>query len=61
MKIIAHILMERDGLSWDEAVSEYLDVRSLILQAIQSGHFDDAENILQDELGLEPDYIWEFI
>lgn len=61
MKMIAQMIMERDGLNWNEAMDIVLDVQPMILQAVMAGDYDEAENILQDELGLEPDYIWEFI
>lgn len=61
MKKIALMLMERDGLSWEEAKRLVIETRLMIMRAVQSGDYDEAENILQDELGLEPDYIMEFI
>lgn len=61
MKMIAQMIMERDALNWDETMDIVLDVQPMILQAVMAGDYDEAENILHEELGLEPDYIWEFI
>lgn len=31
------------------------------MRAVQAGDYDEAENILLDELGLEPDYMMGFM
>ena len=31
------------------------------MRAVQAGDYDEAENILLDELGLEPDYMMDFM
>lgn len=59
MKEIINILMERDGLSLKEAKLLILETRNMILSALENG--DDPEEVLADMLGLEPDYILEFI
>ncbi len=61
MKKISLMLMKRDGLSWEEAKSLVIETRLMIMRAVQAGDYDEAENILLDELGLEPDYILDFI
>lgn len=61
MKEIIRILMERDGVTYEEAKEMYLDCRSEILDAISGTSYIDPEEILASELGLEPDYLFNFI
>lgn len=53
---IIPILMRRDGMSLDEA-------RELLEECKQMVREDglDPEQVLYDELGLEPDFIWELL
>ena len=57
-KVVA-ILMKRDGLSRTEAQEQFNEVREMI----QECNFDpfETEDILIEELGLEMDYIFEFL
>ena len=56
---IVEILMKRDGLSHREAQKQFNEVREMI----QGCNFDpvETEDILIEELGLEMDYIFEFL
>ena len=54
------ILMERDGMTYEEAKEAYEDTREEMLQSIEDGYLD-ADEILADNLGLELDYIFDFI
>jgi hypothetical protein len=60
MNNIIKILMERDGLTYEEAKEAYEDTREEMLQSIEDGYLD-ADEILADNLGLELDYIFDFI
>ena len=61
MKRIVAIIMERDGISAREALSQVKETRDAIHDAIDAGEYDEAESIMADYLGLEPDYIMELI
>ena len=61
MQKIIEILMRRDGLSYEDAKETYLECREAMLEAIDNGNFFEAEEILQYELVLEPDYIFNLI
>lgn len=61
MKEIIRILMERDGLTFEEAKEMCLDCCSEIADAINGTNCADPVDILADELGLEPDYLICFI
>ena len=59
MNEVVEILMKRDGLSRREAQDRFNEVREMI----QECNFDpfETEDILIEELGLEMDYIFEFL
>lgn len=61
MQEIIEILMNRDGISYSDAKAAYLDCKEAIMYAIDIGDFFEVEEILRSELGLEPDYIFNFI
>jgi hypothetical protein len=54
---VIRILMERDGLSRDEAEETLEEVREMISEADPW----EVEDILADELGLEMDYIFDIL
>lgn len=56
---VVEILMKRDGMSRTEAQERFNEVRDMI----QECNFDpfETEDILIEELGLEMDYIFEFL
>lgn len=57
MKKIVEILMERDGMNREEAKDLVKEARDLLL----SSDPWDADEIMADMLGLEPDYIMDLI
>lgn len=61
MKEVIRILMERDGVTYEEAKQMYLDCRNEILDAINGTSCVSPEDVLADELGLELDYLFNFI
>lgn len=61
MENIIKILMNRDGVSYDEAKKMYLNCRSELMDAFDGTSCLDPEDVLASELGLEPDYIFDFI
>lgn len=61
MNEIINILMNRDGVTYDEAKEMYLDCRSEMMDAIAGTNCLDPLEVLASELGLEPDYIFCFI
>lgn len=58
---IIEVLMKRDGISRKEAQNQYKETARLINEAIAMGEVWDVEEILACELGLELDYIFDFI
>lgn len=59
MNNVVAILMKRDGMSRAEAVALVTEVHGMIEDA--DGDYDEAEQIMIDELGLEMDYIFDIL
>lgn len=60
-KEIIEILMRRDDLTREEAEIVFDDVAEQMQDAVDTGDYSLAEEILMYELGLEMDYIYAFI
>ena len=60
MNKIIEILMRRDGITYEEAKEIYEDTRSELMDAIDGTSCLDPEEVLMG-IGLEMDYIFEFI
>ena len=58
---VVRILMHRDRLTEKEAVSRVEDTASEIYDAIEGTGCMDPEEIMMEELGLEPDYIFDIL
>lgn len=56
MNRIVKILMRRDGLTEAEALEVVQDARSEVEFLISQGWYEDAEDVIVYELGLEVDY-----
>lgn len=55
METLKEILMRRDGLSAAEAQDLIDEARERVLGG------EDPEEILHDDFGLEPDYVWDLL
>lgn len=61
MNKVVKILMERDGVSEEEAVDTVKQVKSEIYAAAESGDPDEVEDIMYSLLGLEMDYLFDIL
>ena len=61
MSKLVRTLMERDGVTRDEAERMVNEVREEILEAVYDGDYSEAEEIMLSELGLEMDYIYDIL
>jgi hypothetical protein len=61
MNEIIKILMERDGMTENEAKEAYEDTKEELMDAIEGTSCLSPEEVLLGELGLEMDYIFNFI
>ena len=59
---VKQILMERDGLSDEEAQDAVDDAQSDINDLLENdGGLMEAEDVISDHFGLEPDYLMDFL
>lgn len=59
MNTIVNILMKRDGMLREEALELLEDVKEMMEEV--SYDPEECENIFETELGLEPDYLVDFL
>ncbi len=57
MNVVVKILMKRDGMTEQEAYDLVAEVREMVLEAVERGDYEEAEEIFESELGLELDYL----
>ena len=58
---LATMIANRDGISENEALIAVKECATAMEYAFYEGSLDAAEDILREELGLEPDYLDLFI
>lgn len=58
---LAKMISERDNISFTEAMTAVRDCAADMECAFYDGNLDLAEQILREDLGLEPDYMDLFI
>lgn len=62
MEYIVDILVRRDGISKNEARDRVkYCMERLQNEAVESGDYELATDIIADELGLEPDYMMDLL
>jgi len=61
LRDIKDILMERDGLSEEEAKDRILDAKAELQCLLEDGDLVAAEDICKDHFGLEPDYVIQLL
>ena len=58
---LAAMLSKRDNLSYEEELEAIRDTAAELEYAFYDGNLNEAEDILRENLGLEPDYLDLFI
>lgn len=61
MNKIVEVLMHRDGMTKQEAENHLRYVKELANEAVATGSYDEVEDIMYSELGLEMDYIFDLL
>ena len=61
MEEVITILMRRDGISREEAIEAIEDCRDQINYFCARGDYSAAEDSIAEELGLEPDYLFDIL
>ena len=58
---LAIMLSKRDNISYEDELAAIRDAAADMEFAFYNGNLEEAENILREDLGLEPDYLDLFI
>ena len=58
---LATLLMRRDNLTREDANAMISDFQESVDDALDTNSYHDLDDLIQDELGLEPDYLMLFI
>ena len=58
---IEEVLMQRDGVSHDEAKALVREAAEALMDYIEDGDFESAEEVCSDFFGLEPDYLEQLL
>ena len=58
---LALLLMRRDNITYEEARDIIRDTEDAIREALDMGDFYAIDDIILDDLGLEPDYVTVFL
>lgn len=61
MNQVIDVLMKRDGITQEEAESKYNNCYEKLMDAIDGTSDMLADDVLMSELGLEMDYILDFL
>lgn len=61
MKTIKQILIERDGISEQDADELISEAKADLLNYLAEGDEESAYNICEEHFGLEPDYLMELL
>lgn len=60
MNRVVKIFMERDGMTKEEAVDYWREMRKEVNAMIEENEYDEVEDLLMSE-GLEMDYVFDLI
>lgn len=58
---VAEIISRRDNEPIDDCIAHVLEVQRQLFRAAEDGDLDGAYDVLNDELGLEPDYLDDLV
>ena len=58
---LAKMIARRDSISYEEGLAIVRDCAAALESAFADGNIDEAEDIVRDYMGLEPDYLDLFI
>ncbi len=58
---LALLLMRRDNLTREDANAMISDFQESVDDALDRDDYHDLDDLIQDDLGLEPDYLMLFI
>ena len=61
MVSLKQTLIERDDITPEEADLRIADAKKLLSEYLSEDNLEEAQNIMEAEFGLEPDYIFDLL
>lgn len=58
---LIELLMRRDNISRNEAIEMLFTCKEDLERAVDDGNYNEVDNIIMDDLGLEPDYLFDIL
>ena len=58
---LVELLMRRDYLTREEAIEMLFTCKEDLERAVSDGNYSDVDDIIMDDLGLEPDYLFDIL
>ena len=58
---LVELLMRRDHLTREEAIEMLFTGKEDLERAVSDGNYSDVDDIIMDDLGLEPDYLFDIL
>ena len=53
--------MRRDNISRNEAIGMLFTCKEDLERAVDEGNYNEVDDIIMDDLGLEPDYLFDIL
>ena len=58
---LVELLMRRDNLTREEAIEMLFTCKEDLERAVSDGSYNEVDDIIMDDLGLEPDYLFDIL
>lgn len=58
---LIELLMRRDNISRNEAIEMLFTCKEDLERAVDEGNYNEVDDIIMDDLGLEPDYLFDIL
>lgn len=58
---LIELLMRRDNISRNEAIEMLFTCKEDLERAVDDGNYNEVDDIIMDDLGLEPDYLFDIL
>lgn len=58
---LIELLMHRDNISRNEAIGMLFTCKEDLERAVDEGNYNEVDGIIMDDLGLEPDYLFDIL
>lgn len=58
---LIELLMRRDNISRNEAIEMLFTCKEDLERAVDDGNYNEVDDIIMDDIGLEPDYLFDIL